>query len=100
MACGPESIGSDFCVTPLTQKWIPHLIGIIIIFISRLSMPDALTQAAEDLPNSNTAPSSASTVQAISSEAILAGRPYALIEHGGALYWLRATRSGKLILTK
>jgi hemin uptake protein HemP len=36
----------------------------------------------------------------IPSGELLRGRPYVLIEHGGAVYWLRATRSGKLILTK
>lgn len=36
----------------------------------------------------------------ISSSKLLRGQPYVLIEHGGAVYWLRATRSGKLILTK
>lgn len=36
----------------------------------------------------------------IPSSALLGGQPYVLIEHGGAIYWLRATRAGKLILTK
>lgn len=36
----------------------------------------------------------------IPSSSLLAGQPYVLIEHGGAIYWLRATRAGKLILTK
>lgn len=39
-------------------------------------------------------------VPAIPSSKLLQGQPYVLIEHGGAVYWLRATRSGKLILTK
>ena len=39
-------------------------------------------------------------VPAIPSSRLLQGQPYVLIEHGGAVYWLRATRSGKLILTK
>jgi hemin uptake protein HemP len=37
---------------------------------------------------------------AIPSSKLLGGQAYVLIEHGGAIYWLRATRSGKLILTK
>lgn len=36
----------------------------------------------------------------IPSSSLLGGQPYVLIEHGGAIYWLRATRAGKLILTK
>jgi hemin uptake protein HemP len=40
------------------------------------------------------------TPPAIPSEALLQGRQVVLIEHGGAVYTLRATRSGKLILTK
>jgi hemin uptake protein HemP len=39
-------------------------------------------------------------VPAIPSSKLLQGQPYVLIEHGGAVYWLRTTRSGKLILTK
>ena len=37
---------------------------------------------------------------AIPSSQLLRGQPHVPIEHGGAVYWLRATRSGKLILTK
>ncbi|OYD53559.1 hypothetical protein CGK74_12215 [Thauera propionica] len=36
----------------------------------------------------------------MSSEALLAGRTAVTIEHLGERYVLRATRSGKLILTK
>lgn len=36
----------------------------------------------------------------IPSSTLLGGQPYVLIEHGGTIYWLRATRAGKLILTK
>lgn len=36
----------------------------------------------------------------ISSEQLLHGQPVLHIEHNGALYQLRATRLGKLILTK
>lgn len=39
-------------------------------------------------------------VPAIPSSELLQGQSYVPIEHGGAVYWLRATRSGKLILTK
>ncbi|THF56919.1 hemin uptake protein HemP [Pseudothauera rhizosphaerae] len=38
--------------------------------------------------------------QPIASEQILQGRSCVLIRHGDALYALRATRAGKLILTK
>jgi len=38
--------------------------------------------------------------QTLSSEALLAGRTAVTIEHLGERYVLRATRSGKLILTK
>lgn len=37
---------------------------------------------------------------AIPSHELLKGRICVPIEHGGSLYWLRATRAGKLILTK
>ncbi len=36
----------------------------------------------------------------IPSKALLAGQPCVAIEHEGACYVLRATRAGKLILTK
>lgn len=39
-------------------------------------------------------------VPAIPSSELLRGQSHVPIEHGGAVYWLRATRSGKLILTK
>ncbi|NTV09467.1 MAG: hemin uptake protein HemP [Zoogloea sp.] len=36
----------------------------------------------------------------ISSASLLKGQPSVLIEHQGVIYALRATRAGKLILTK
>ncbi|MGC3965678.1 MAG: hemin uptake protein HemP [Rhodocyclaceae bacterium] len=39
-------------------------------------------------------------MQTVSSRALLGGGSLVLIEHSGMLYTLRATRSGKLILTK
>ncbi len=38
--------------------------------------------------------------QAVASEQLLRGRPYVTIAHNGEIYQLRATRLGKLILTK
>jgi hemin uptake protein HemP len=38
--------------------------------------------------------------QPIASEQLLQGRSCVMIRHGDALYALRATRAGKLILTK
>lgn len=38
--------------------------------------------------------------QPIASEKLLQGRSCVMIRHGDALYALRATRAGKLILTK
>jgi hemin uptake protein HemP len=39
-------------------------------------------------------------VQPIASEHLLQGRACVMIRHGDAVYALRATRAGKLILTK
>lgn len=36
----------------------------------------------------------------LDSHALLAGSPCIAIRHGEAIYWLRATRQGKLLLTK
>lgn len=36
----------------------------------------------------------------IDSRALMGARDRVAIRHGGALYWLRATRQGKLLLTK
>jgi len=42
----------------------------------------------------------AEALEAIASSALLRGRKSVRIEHNGALYQLRATKFGKLILTK
>jgi hemin uptake protein HemP len=42
----------------------------------------------------------AEPLRVVSSEALLQGQVCVHIEHAGATYTLRATRSGKLILTK
>lgn len=41
-----------------------------------------------------------STLGEINSRALLAGTDCIAIRHGDAIYWLRATRQGKLLLTK
>lgn len=40
------------------------------------------------------------TPKVVASTTLLGGQPYVQIEHNGALYQLRATKLGKLILTK
>ena len=45
-------------------------------------------------------PSAADTSPPLASSALLRGRSMVRIEHNGALYQLRSTRLGKLILTK
>lgn len=63
-------------------------------------MPTTLSPTASRQTDHAAAPIAPPGADAISSTTLLAGRPYVLIEHGGALYWLRTTRAGKLILTK
>lgn len=48
----------------------------------------------------STAVEADSLIAAVSSEALLSGRNTLVIEHLGMRYVLRATRNGKLILTK
>lgn len=45
-------------------------------------------------------PATADTVETIDSGALLRGQSEVRISHGGAIYSLRQTRQGKLILTK
>lgn len=42
----------------------------------------------------------ARTQPEVDSRALLAGNPCIAIRHGKDVYWLRATRQGKLLLTK
>jgi len=83
----------------LTMPATPVLMRIIII-----SDPAIMAAAPSELSALQAEPSGtrkiALKVPAIPSSELLQGQPYVLIEHGGAVYWLRATRSGKLILTK
>jgi hemin uptake protein HemP len=72
-----------------------------IIIISDLAI---MNTAGSDVSTSQREPSATRhvdvAVPAIPSSELLQGQPHVPIEHGGAVYWLRATRSGKLILTK
>ena len=72
-----------------------------IIIISTLAI---MNKAGSDVSTSQIERSDARQiafgVPAIPSSQLLQGQAYVPIEHGGAVYWLRATRSGKLILTK
>ena len=53
------------------------------------------------VPSQSRAPhGNAGGAEVVTSSALLRGRPYVQIEHNGALYQLRATKLGKLILTK
>ena len=72
---------------------------------SRLTAPDGAAALNADAAASPVLPTAAgSAVQAaprcISSEQLLAGAAELQIEHHGALYRLRQTATGKLILTK
>lgn len=51
-------------------------------------------------PAPNTAPQPSDTSRTLSSAELLRGETTLVIEHQGMRYTLRATRSGKLILTK
>lgn len=63
-----------------------------------------MNSAGHDVPTPQLSPSQARhvavEVTAIPSSELLRGQPYVPIDHGGVVYWLRATRAGKLILTK
>lgn len=48
----------------------------------------------------NTSAGAGTLMAPISSATLLQGQPSVLIEHQGSIYALRATRAGKLILTK
>jgi hemin uptake protein HemP len=58
------------------------------------------TSSAVDTVPPMSHPTHTATVQTVSSRALLGGGTLVFIEHLGMLYTLRATRSGKLILTK
>lgn len=62
---------------------------------SKASAPVAVTRTTE--PASNTP---ASSERSLDSTALLQGRSHVSILHNGETYQLRATRLGKLILTK
>lgn len=61
-------------------------------------LPFAGSATVPSVPRPATAPSGMPEV--VTSTALLRGKPYVQIEHNGALYQLRATKLGKLILTK
>lgn len=50
--------------------------------------------------NADTSASGRSSLGEINSRALLAGTDCIAIRHGESVYWLRATRQGKLLLTK
>jgi len=62
------------------------------------ALPFAGSASVPTIPRPATAHNSAPDV--VASTALLRGRPYVQIEHNGAVYQLRATKLGKLILTK
>jgi hemin uptake protein HemP len=72
----------------------------IIIISNAPTMNAAPTDEAALLSEPPMPRGIALAVPAIPSSQLLQGQAYVPIEHGGAVYWLRATRSGKLILTK
>lgn len=74
----------------------PTTTEIAMTVISALPYPGATTVPAP--ARSTTHQNGAADV--VASTALLRGRPYVQIEHNGALYQLRATKLGKLILTK
>lgn len=62
------------------------------------ALPHAGPAAAQSLPRPPAGLPAGPEV--VASTSLLRGRPYVQIEHNGALYQLRATKLGKLILTK
>ena len=72
----------------------------IIIISNRANMNMAGPAVSASQLESSGTRHIALAVPAIPSSELLKGQPHVPIEHGGAVYWLRATRSGKLILTK
>lgn len=71
----------------------------IVIIFSRLVMEHtAMPETPEPVPcHGTTLPASQISIP---SSSLLQGGQTVQIQHGGAVYTLRATRSGKLILTK
>ncbi len=55
---------------------------------------------AEQPPLSSGGSTAAGEARVLHSDALLQGRSHVLIAHNGEMYQLRATRLGKLILTK
>lgn len=72
---------------------------IVIILICKAMISPAHASPEKRGPNGEEALPAPHSM-AIPSSELLKGQPYVMIEHGGATYWLRSTRSGKLILTK
>jgi hemin uptake protein HemP len=67
------------------------------------SRPKAITTAAaprQSAERSPAAPAASTPAPAVRSETLLQGRSHVSIVHNGETYQLRATRLGKLILTK
>lgn len=62
------------------------------------AVPCSASATLPSMPRPGTSQNGAPEV--VTSATLLRGRPYVQIEHNGALYQLRATRLGKLILTK
>jgi hemin uptake protein HemP len=71
-----------------------------IILVSRLQAAMEAAAQANPSPPLAPLPRQAEGDRAIPSAALLAGQASVVIEHQGVRYVLRATRAGKLILTK
>jgi hemin uptake protein HemP len=69
-----------------------------IAMAASTALPFAGSATVPSMPRPTPTPSGGPEV--VTSTALLRGKPYVQIEHNGALYQLRATKLGKLILTK
>jgi hemin uptake protein HemP len=67
---------------------------------SRTSAPAAAPSAEGPARHDGTPPDAPAAERVIRSDALLQGRSHISITHNGETYQLRATRLGKLILTK
>jgi hemin uptake protein HemP len=65
-----------------------------------MNTPGAITPSLAQPAPPAPAPPPSDSLRVVASSELLQGQVCVNIEHAGAIYTLRATRSGKLILTK
>ncbi len=72
----------------------------VVLHLDRAKAANTRQALSSVAPSSSTAPAAASPQQALDSDSLLQGAKVVQIMHNGESYQLRATRHGKLILTK